>query len=129
MTAFNIQTYQPGDAWETIEHFQRGFTAPRITEEFTASGQSTTPSFFEYRECPTGNPRTFVFDVQVTSGAGPFEVVLERSFDEGVSWTPMLRVTENISRDIDLTVLSMFRARAVSLAGGTTLMVRLIQNL
>lgn len=129
MAAYNPATYTPGDPWETIEHFQRGAAAPRISEVLAAAGDATTPSYFEFRECRTGNPRTFAAVFQYEAGAGAFLAVLERSYDNGATWVHVTCTSSECSQDVSITQLAMYRIRLDSVDAGTTIRASLIQNL
>lgn len=129
MTAYNPGTYVPGNAWETIEHFQRAAAAPRINEVLDSVGDTTTPSYFEFRSPVDGNDRSFALSIDRASGAGSFNCALERSLDNGVSWQPINTFDSPVSNDIRLNNLAMFRVRVLSLGAGTTLRVSLIQSL
>lgn len=127
---FDHATYTPGDPWETREHFARAFAAPRISEVLSAAGETTTPSYFEYRQACEGNTRTFALSIQYETGSGTFEAVLERSNDDGSTWAPVETFTTLASTNVDCqNHLAMYRVRVVAIAGGTTIRVSLVQFL
>ncbi len=84
--AFDISTYVPGDAWATPDFFTRALAAPSIQIDVVSPGESTPDSYFEYR-MPNGGLRYLDASVEDLSLNGNFVVHLERSYNQGATWS------------------------------------------
>lgn len=109
--AFSSATYVPGDAWTSTDFLGRALTPPKLEVVDAGATDTTTPSYFEYRQ-GTGNNDPFV-EISIYA-EGALEVVLERSFDNGVTWRISDTFTENTEERTEQSSLCMLRLRVVS---------------
>jgi hypothetical protein len=126
MTAFDPYTYQPGDAWTSTEFFGRALTLPRVTATFSAGGQTTTPSYFEFRDGRIQDrPGVSVYIRKVGSGA--ISITLEDSRDNGVNWVTVKTYNNEGIDEIEVDTPRMLRLKCISLGASTTAEVKLSQ--
>ena len=121
--SFNAGTYTPGDAWSSTEFYGRALTTPRLVVPHADAGDGTPASFFEYRQGVSKNDpfvEVSVFPNSVDEAgeevtpAASFSVVLERSFDNGVTWHVADTFTEATEQRVEMSGLFMLRLRVVS---------------
>jgi hypothetical protein len=126
--AFDISTYVPGDAWATPDFFTRALAAPTIQVSVVAPGEATPASYFEYR-MPNGGQRFIDVAVEELELNSTFEVVLERSINQGGTWGVVKTYTEPSAESVPCTSAAMWRLRLISNASANNIGLVLAQSL
>jgi len=126
--AFNPATYVPGDAWESGDFLVRASSAPKIVVTTNTPGESTPPSFFEPRDGHNTSKRRVEVAVTTDDAVPIFEVELQRSFDDGVTWNT-LRKFSNAEGECSIEYATFYKMRLIYLSGSSMATLRLHQDL
>lgn len=125
---FNPATYVPGNAWSSPEFIVRASAAPKLMVTTSTPGVSTPPSYFEPRDGSNTTKRSVEVSVVSTDPVPIFEVELQRSFDDGVTWYTV-RKFSNDSTQCSVKYATFLKLRLVYLSGVSTVVLRLHQDL
>lgn len=123
---YSASTYVPGDAWTSTDFYCSALTPPRISANVDAVNSATTASYFEYRsgKGTVQDPRV---QVVIAGGSGTYTIVLEASFDEGVSWIIQKSYTAPVVEAFDVEGPVMYRLRVSARTGSGAIPVKLLQ--
>lgn len=114
---FDPATYVPKDPWTSVDFLTRALTGPWAQATATIVGNATPGSYFEYRSANADS----VVEISVV-GAGT--AVLERSFDDGVTWQVIKTYVGNSEDTYNVNSLMMLRLRLTVASGSTDLSLR-----
>lgn len=122
---FDPSTYSPGAPWTATDFLTRATAAPRIVVADAEIGESTPASFFEPRSPSSSGDR--IVTVSANS-VDEFEVHLQRSFDDGVTWSTWKAYSgTSVGDTVPYNTLCMLRLTVIS--GDSPVSLRLTQNL
>ena len=114
---FDPATYVPKDPWTSADFLTRALVGPWAQVAATTIGNTTPPSYFEYRS----KDNDCVAEVSV---AGSGTAVLERSFDNGATWQIVKTYAGANEDTYPVNSLMMLRLRLTVASGTTNLSLR-----